>query len=126
MVSLEFAHYDVRRCGAISPSDFGLSLVACASVSDVSTFLSRVAALRAAEEKDKAAAAGKGKKAAAQGHITEAQFAAFHALMCVFAMRFLLFFCGLSLLCRTDFSIFPPGAPLPRRAGPAWASCARL
>jgi Ca2+-binding EF-hand superfamily protein len=112
MVSLEFAHYDPRRTGAMAPSDFGLSLVACASVADVSNFLSRVAALRAAEEKAEAASGKKG--AAASGHITEAQFAAFHALMCAslfFSFSFLFAFFLRFIPLVTDA---PPAPSLPR------------
>ena len=80
MVSLEFAHYDAAGRGAISPADFGLSLVAVANVSDVAALLQRVRTLEGGAGNASQPPLGPGAKAPAS-YITPAQFAAFHALM---------------------------------------------
>ena len=79
IVSLEFANYDAAGRGALSPADFGLSMVAAAGVSDVSALLSRVRSLEGGS-----GSATPPLKAGAKppaSYITPAQFAAFHALM---------------------------------------------
>ena len=49
MVALEFAHYDIHGTGAISPADFGLSLVAGAGGRYVDELLKRCASLPGAD-----------------------------------------------------------------------------
>jgi hypothetical protein len=78
-VSLEFAHYDAAGRGALSPADFGLSLVAAAGLSDVSALLSRVRSLEGGSASP--AAPLKAGAKPPPSYITPAQFAAFHALM---------------------------------------------
>ena len=74
VVSLEFAHYDVSGRGALSPANFGLSLVAAAGVAESGAFLARVRALEGADATS-AAASGKPSGPVPSSYITHAQLA---------------------------------------------------